>query len=401
MMCAATINELQPRAKVILIEKNPLLGKKVLISGGGRCNVTTGIEDVKEVLKKYPRGSKFLTSAIYHFSPQEVRAWFEAHDVPLKCEEDLRVFPVSNNGQDVVRAFSKVFEKFGTTVLLNHQVKEIKKDGKIFNILFKDQSALEVDIVVLALGGQAYRQTGSSGDGYSLAESLGHSVTPLAPSLHSFIVQEDWPRQLAGISFERARIRTHAKESQSFTGPFLFTHRGISGPAVFALSSLAAFTNFDIKHPLKVTIDLFPDETLEFSTSRIQEHLQDTLKQNIKNSLRAFVPEAVAELVCEKNKIDATQKCAEISKAAAQKIADFLKALPLNAVTRGAGDEFVTAGGVELSQVDQRTVQSKICPNLYFAGEILNIDGFTGGFNLQAAWATGRMVGESIAQLAI
>ncbi len=399
MMCAATINELQPRAEVVLIEKNPILGKKVLISGGGRCNVTTGLQDIKEVLKKYPRGNKFLTSALYHFSPALVQEWFEAHGVALKCESDQRVFPASDKGEDVVQAFASVFARFSTQVWLNHQVVSIKKKNNIFAVCFKTQASLEADVVVLALGGQAYRQTGSTGDGYTLAEALGHTVTPLAPSLHSFIVVEEWPRRLAGISLGRASLTAHATPPQSFTGPILFTHRGVSGPAVFALSSLAAFAPLEVKKPLLLTLDVFPDETSEVLSDRLQASAHSHPKQSFKNILRAFVPEAVAELVCEKNTIDETAKAGEISKMLVRQVATWMKAMPLHAVARGAGDEFVTAGGVELSEVDQRTMESKLCPGLYFAGEILNIDGFTGGFNLQAAWATGRVAGEAICTL--
>ncbi len=397
MMCAATINELSPITAVFLIEKNPALAKKVLISGGGRCNVTTGIEDVKTVLQKYPRGAKFLISAMHRFPPAAVRAWFEEHDVPLKCEEDTRVFPASDRGSDVVGAFEKVFAKSGTHVLFKQNVKRLEKKGVEFIVHFKDQPSITVDKIVLALGGQAYRHTGSTGDGYTLAESLGHHITPLAASLHSFITAEKWPRALAGISFTNATISGGRSRKQHFTGPFLFTHWGISGPAVFALSSLIAFEPFDSKNPLALTIDLLPEISLEKLAAAIKDNIMKKPRQSFKNLLRHFVPEAVAEVVCQETEIPLEKKSAEISRKELAKTAAWIKRVPLQAVSRGAGDEFVTAGGVELSEVDQRTMESKVCPGLYFAGEILNIDGFTGGFNLQASWATGRVAGESIA----
>lgn len=397
MMCAATIAEMSPRIEVFLIEKNPTLGKKVIISGGGRCNVTTGIEDVKTILSKYPRGNKFLSSAMFHFPPSEVRNWFEAHGVPTKCEGDMRVFPVSDRGTDVPAAFEKVFAAANVTTLFNHNVKSISKNENKFTVEFKAGEPLQVDAVVLALGGQAYRHTGSTGDGYTLAEKLGHHITPLAASLHSFITAEKWPRSISGVSFENATISAGREKPESFTGPFLFTHSGISGPAVFAVSSLVALEPFDPKNPLPISIDLLPDLKKDEVTKLLKEKIQENPKQSFKNTLRFFVPESVASLACELNAIPLEKKSGEVSREESERIISWLKHIPLNAVARGAGDEFVTAGGVELSEVDQRTMESRICPGLYFAGEILDIDGFTGGFNLQASWATGRMAGEAIA----
>lgn len=395
MMCAATINEQNTDIEVFLFEKNPSLGKKVLISGGGRCNVTTGIEDVKTVLQKYPRGGKFLTSAMYNFPPGEVRAWFESHDVPLNCEDDLRVFPVSDHGTDVVGAFEKIFTKLGTKILTNFSVQKIEFSKNKFSIHDQSKEKMEVDALVVAVGGQAFRHTGSTGDGYSMAESLGHHVTTLAPSLHSFILAEKWPRQLSGVSFKDVTISAGQKP-EHFRGPFLFTHSGISGPAVFAISSLVAFEEFDKNNPLPLTIDYIPDISVEALTKMLIDLCQVNAKQNFKNVLHQFVPRAFAEVICDQEKISLTKKCATVTKNEIKQAVAWLKRTSLHAILRGAGDEFVTAGGVKLSEIDERTMESRLCPNLYFVGEVLNIDGFTGGFNLQAAWATGRMAGESI-----
>lgn len=396
MMTAATLNELDPEINVFLFEKNASLGKKVIISGGGRCNVTTGLTDVKAVLKKYPRGEKFLTTALHHFTPTDVVAWFEAHGVPLKCEDDLRVFPVSDRGADVVGAFEHIFKRSKTKVLTTHVVQRIERADGVFQIYCKDQTPIEVDHVVLALGGQAYRQTGSTGDGYTLAESLGHHITPLAPSLSSFIIKEQWPRKLAGLSFPEVTISARGTKRFSFSGPFLFTHTGVSGPAVFALSSIVAFEQYGPKAPLALTIDVHPGQTVDEITTLLKTQLRDNPKKSFKNTLHAFMPMSLAEIICQENKIAVTKKNAEITNHELTTAVTWLKALPLSAIGRGAGDEFVTAGGVELSEVDPRTMESKLCPGLYFAGEILNVDGFTGGFNLQASWATGRIAAESI-----
>lgn len=398
MMCAATINELNPRGQVFLIEKNDSLGKKVIISGGGRCNVTTGFDDLKIVLSKYPRGEKFLISAMTRFSPTAVYQWFEDHGVPLKCETDMRVFPQSDDGHDVVGAFQTVFAKSKTKLLLEHTVKQLEKKDGGFSITFKNGETLVADRVVLALGGQAYRQTGSSGDGYTLAESLGHHITPLAPSLHSFITKEKWPKSISGLSFAEAEITVSGQKKYSFTGPFLFTHSGISGPAVFALSSLSAFEVWGPTASLPIFINLAPALNSEELLEKLKQNIAANPKKVFKNSLFGIVPQSIAELVCQENAISLEKKNAELSTAELTKVAKWLQSIPLHAVGRGSGDEFVTAGGVETSEIDPKTMASKLCPGLYFAGEIINVDGFTGGYNLQASWATGHAAGESIAQ---
>jgi predicted Rossmann fold flavoprotein len=396
MMAAATINETTPEAEVFLIEKNPDLGKKVLMSGGGRCNVTTGIEEIKPVLTKYPRGSKFLTSAMHKFPPAAVVSWFEEHGVPLKCEDDMRVFPVSDKGSDIVGVFERIYLKHGTKVLKDHAVKEIKRSDNGFVVTFKEQPPVECDKVILAVGGQARRQTGSSGDGYAFAESLGHKITTLAPSLHSFITEEKWPRRLSGVSLQSVTISApDSLKPNSFTGPLLFTHTGISGPSVFALSSLVAYQAFSLQKPLRLEIDLLPNlRVLELEQTLISA-MQSAPRKSLKNTLQQFVPLALAEIACERCEIPSEKKNAEINKTEREKVEQWLKHAPLRAILRGAGSEFVTAGGVDLSEVDPRTMESKVAPGLYFAGEVLDVDGFTGGFNLQASWATGRLAGLS------
>lgn len=398
MMCAATINELNPSAELVLLEKNTSLGKKVLISGGGRCNVTTGIEDIKTVLTKYPRGNKFLTSALYNFSPRAVYEWFESHGVPLKCEEDLRVFPESDNGAEIVGVFIKVFNAKNTQVLFKHGATKIDRVAGQFKINCPGHPSVTADSVVLALGGQAFRHTGSTGDGYSLAEGLGHHITPLAASLHSYVTTQKWPRSVAGVSFANATITAVGHKTHSATGPILFTHHGVTGPAVFAVSSLSAYEELSPKTPLKIFVDVLPEMSETELETELKKLCSANPKKSFKNTIHTFVPNSFAEVICTENTIDHEKKNAEISKVQIKSVITWLKKIPLHAVVRGAGDEFVTAGGVDLSEVNPLTMESKICPNLYFGGEILDIDGFTGGFNLQASWATGRLAGESIAK---
>ncbi|MDD5438314.1 MAG: NAD(P)/FAD-dependent oxidoreductase [Patescibacteria group bacterium] len=393
LMAAAAIIETNPEAEIFLIDKNEGLGKKVIISGGGRCNVTTGIQDVKTVLTKYPRGGKFLNSAMHKFPPKEAYEWFESHGVPLKIEKDLRVFPISNDGHDIVRIFEELFRRSRVVLLMRTQVVGLEKHGDGFKLKLKGSDDLAIDKVILTTGGQAYRQTGSTGDGYALAASLGHTITELAPSLSALLTQETWTAEISGLSFPN--VKTSAGQFQA-SGPMLFTHKGVSGPAVFAFSSLVAFEKFDNQNPLEITIDLFPDKTAAELTRFIESFKRSNPKKSWLNILSQVVPKSLAEIVCRHLGLSA-KNAGDVNKQDLAASVDWFKKMTIHVVSRSAGDEFVTAGGVNLKEVDPSTMQSKICSGLYFAGEILDIDGFTGGFNLQASWAAGRLAGASAA----
>lgn len=400
-------NSIEEPIDVFLFEKNAYLGAKVSISGGGRCNVTTGIFDVRKLLENYPRGAKFLMSAMFRFPPEKVMQWFEQHGVKLKIEEDLRVFPKSDIGKDVVAALQKEMNASGVRVMLGSDVVSVQhlknsqdvaeKEGENFEITLKDGRKFLFDAVILTTGGNAYRHTGSTGDGYAFAKALGHTVTQLAPSLNSFIMAEPWMKSVAGVSFEKAKITFYgAAKNYERTGPFVFTHFGISGPAVFALSSAACYETYTKEKPLKLTIDLFPDESEENLFKRINETIQQLGRKSVKNFVDVFLPKSMCPIVVKFLQIDDAMQAAQLSKEQRKQLLQSFKRFPLTVVGRGAGDEFVTAGGVPLTEVNTNTMESKICPGLYFAGEILDVDGFTGGFNLQASWATGRLAGDSL-----
>lgn len=398
LMATATLLESAPHAEIFLIEQNASIGKKVIISGGGRCNVTTGIQDVRTVLTKYPRGNKFLSSAMYSFPPEAVYSWFESHGVPLKNEDDMRVFPQSDDGHDIVGVFEKLFTDSRVQLHLKSSVIEVEKDDEGFIVHIQDKEPLNVDIVVLTTGGQAYRHTGSKGDGYAFAITLGHTITKLAPSLNSFTTLEKWPSELSGLSFLEAKLTADRGNGFTFTGPFLFTHRGISGPAVFALSSLVAFEHYEKNEPLKVGIDLFPNESEDELFKRITSKAKEFSKKNAVNVLAMLVPKSLVHILISELEVSEDKKMSGLPFKEIRTITAWLKNIPLNVIGRGAGDEFVTAGGVELSEINPSTMESKITPGLYFGGEIMNVDAFTGGFNLQGSWAAGRLAGMSIAE---
>ena len=400
MMAAAAIKEAAPDAEVWLFEKNAYLGAKVIISGGGRCNVTTGIFDVRKLLENYPRGAKFLMSAMFRLPPEKVMAWFEDRGVRLKIEEDLRVFPVSNNGKEVVAALESELREKGVQIVLNANVAEVGKEGGQFLVGLKNGERHSFDGMVLTTGGNAYRHTGSTGDGYAFAKALGHTITPLAASLHSFLVGEKWVAKVAGVSFEKVEVTLKpfdGKQVYKRGGPLVFTHHGVSGPVIFALSSMAAYEDFSKEKPLAVKINFFPDETAEMLKKRLAEAMEHHGAKRVVNFLDMFLPKSLCEVFTEILGIQPELVAARLNREQLAKILDLLQGLTLGAVGRGAGDEFVTAGGVDLNEVNTNTMESKICPGLYFAGEILDIDGFTGGFNLQASWATGMLAGDEAA----
>lgn len=396
MMAAASICEASSESEVFLVERNTILGRKVIISGGGRCNVTTGFEEIKEILKKYPRGSKFFRHALYTFPPEQVYEWMEAHGVPLKTDADFRVFPQSNKGQDVVGVFEEILKESKVKILYKTTAERVEKKGEKFEIELSSGEVLVADKLIITTGGQAYQRTGSQGDGYEFAKALGHKITELAPSLSAFLIEESWLKELPGISFKSVRLKLLGKESHEFTGPILFTHKGVTGPAVFALSSLAAYEVLDPKQPKQLLIDFYPDETYDELTTRLNAELTTAPRKSFSNSLGFFVPKSFARAICSSLKIGLDKKNAEVSKREINKVIESLKNTQITVVGRTPGEEFVTAGGIELVDINSKTMESKICSGLYFAGEILNIDGFTGGFNLQVAWATGRLAGQSV-----
>ncbi len=396
-------SRMEDGGRVLLFEKNKYLGAKVLISGGGRCNVTTGIFDVKKLLENYPRGAKFLMSAMFRFPPEKVKEWFETHGVPLKTEEDLRIFPVSNNGKDVVGALENELHRLAVEIHINANVLYVTRDegaGK-FCITLKDGSVFEADAIVLTTGGNAYSHTGSTGDGYAFSKHLGHTVTPLSPSLNSFVVREPWVKKLAGVSFEKAGLTLKSfdgKREYRRTGPGVFTHHGVSGPAVFAMSAQATHEKYDRAEPMELRVSFFPDETEEKLAKRFQTMADGHGKKTLLNFLDMFLPRSVCEVMLEVLQADPGMQTGRLPKTVRAALLRQMTGLRFEIVGRGAGEEFVTAGGVALDEVNTNTMESKKCPGLYFAGEILDIDGFTGGFNLQASWATGRLAGENAAK---
>lgn len=402
LMCAATLIEENVDADIHLFEKNTILGAKVIISGGGRCNVTTGIRNKKELLSKYTRGAQFLKNAIGQFPPEKVYEWFESHGVPLKTEDDQRVFPISNDGKDVVGIFKKMFEKSNIQVYFKESVQEIHPIDQNSISLKTNLGEYQFTQVILTTGGNAYQKTGSTGDGYAFAKAFGHSITPLGPSLNSFLTQEKWPADISGLALPHAKLEATTDEGQKVKaeGPILFTHFGISGPALFALSSHLTFSEVSNEHPIEISITTDTNMTFQEWNQLIHKETQINGAQQFQTLLKKHLQNRFVELLLKQAKIEGTKKNSEVSKKERELIVQLLTGqLKLNAIKRRPGDEFVTAGGVDLSEINKKTMQSTLHPGLFFGGEIMNVDGVTGGFNLQGSWATGRLAGKSIANM--
>lgn len=405
MMAAAGAVEERRAAPVTLFERNPRLGAKVIISGGGRCNVTTGVTDVSQVLARYPRGARWLRHAMHSFPPAAVMRWFGGHGVPLKTEPDLRVFPVSDNGRDIVGAFERVFRAHAVDVRLRAAVTAVERDAAGGFLVRTDaDTAARFDAVVVTTGGAAFRHTGSQGDGFRFAAALGHTVTPLYPSLNAYVVREGWAHRLAGVGLADALLcipaRTAGGPAYRVRGPFLFTHAGVTGPAVFALCSLAATEPYDADRPLPLVINLLPELSGQGADDLLRERFAALGGRGVANVLDTLLPRSICPVLCALAGIDAGTHAARLSRADRRALAAAITALPLTVVGRRNGEEFVTAGGVRTDEVDPRTMQSRLVAGLFFAGEVMDVDGFTGGYNLQAAWATGRLAGRAaVAQI--
>lgn len=356
MMAAAGIAEANPKAQIVIYEKNTKLGRKFVITGGGRCNITTAITNVRDLMQKYPRGSRWLRFAMHEFGPKHTFDWFEDHGIKLK-KEGMRVFPVSENGEEVVAMFLRIFSEA-----------EIRYETEITNL-----NDLNTDRIILTTGGKA---------GYNLAESVGHTITPLAPTLTSFLA--DIP-DISGVAIENAKLKLLG---HSFEGPFLFTHKGITGPAVFAISAFTAYKKFD------QGVDLFVDYAPNLNHEELLSSLNNLPKERIIKFVQKHVPKSLAKTFA----LDKSKRVNEASKKELTLIIEQLKNYKIRITGRTPGREIVTAGGVSLEEVDPKTMQSKIDPRIYFAGEILDVDGLTGGFNLQNAWATGRLAGENVSK---
>ena len=385
-------------ARVTMLEKNEKFGKKLYITGKGRCNLCNDCE-TEEFLRNVPRNPRFLYSALRFLSPKDLQQLMNDLGCETKVERGNRVFPVSDHASDVSRAFMDGLR--GQQLKIGVTVKDIEiTDGKVTAVIAEDAQGprrIPCDAAIITTGGVSYPVTGSTGDGYTFAKKAGHTIIPTLPALVPLVVKEDWPKQLQGLSLKNVCLtaRVHGKIKFSEQGEMLFTHFGISGPLVLTLSS--ALAQCDWKD-VQLTLDMKPALTEEQLDARILRELSASPRKQLQNILPALLPSRMADIFPQLIHVDGTKQCAQITAAERARMIGQLKSLPMTVLSpRPIAEAIVTCGGVSTKEVAPATLMSKKVKGLFFAGEVLDVDAYTGGFNLQIAFSTGALAGSSAA----
>lgn len=393
MMAAIAAGE--QGADVTLFDGNEKLGKKLYITGKGRCNVTNDA-DSDAFFKNIPRNPRFLYSCYAAFDNRALMKRIEDAGVPLKVERGGRVFPQSDKASDITKALERMMSKSGVRVCLRSKVKEILPSDGGFDLCLPGQTR-HFDRVILACGGASYPSTGSDGSGYALAKGLGHTVTEILPSLIPIVTKEDWCRSLQGLSLKNVKLSAKAGKKLLFDelGEMLFTHFGISGPLVLSLSSVIAGKDLD---GIDIRIDLKPGLTREQLERRLLRDFEERARGQISTVLDGLLPRSLTPVIAETAGVAAETAVSQVSRAQREKLMDALKGLPVHAAGfRPIAEAIVTRGGVSVKEVDPKTMESKIVPGVYLCGEMLDVDGFTGGFNIQIAMSSGCAAGRAAA----
>ena len=351
----------------------------LLPTGGGRCNLTNDEKDIIAFVKNYPRGEKFLISIFSKFGQEKTRELFKDLGIKTYVQDDKRVFPVSNSSKKTIETLNKHLET-SNFKHIKEKVISIKKDDK-FAVETQNKDYL-FDYVIITTGGR--------GNGFELAKNLGHNIIEPKPSLCAIDIKENYLYSLSGLSFKNVEIQSKVgkKKLPTIYGDILFSHKAITGPAIFKVSALSAFDNIEELELTIKLVDILEDE--------IENYIKENQKKTIKNVFAKFAPESYINTILNEHKIEANKQIAQIKKQEKEILINSLLALNLHATSRLKDSEIVTAGGVDLKEIDSKTMQSKLIENLYFAGEVLNIDAYTGGFNLQSCWSTAFIISQSL-----
>lgn len=388
--------------QVTLYEKNEKLGKKIFITGKGRCNITNAA-DMEELFDAVVTNSKFLYSSFYGYTNQNVIDFFEDAGVPVKIERGNRVFPISDHSSDVIRALEREMKKVGVKVCLNTEVKSVEAEkGKFNKVVLKDATIQVADACIVATGGLSYRSTGSTGDGFRFAENVGHKVTQCFPSLVPMETKEPWICELQGLSLRNveAKILDGKKELYKDFGEMLFTHFGVSGPLIISASSYVGKKFMDKngqKKELTLEIDLKPALTEEQLDQRVLRDFEENHNRQFKNAITKLFPTKLIPVMLELGGIDPEKKVNSIEKEERKQFVHLIKHFRMTLTgLRDYPEAIITKGGVNVKEIDPGTMESKLVKGLYFAGEVLDLDALTGGFNLQIAWSTGYAAGNAI-----
>lgn len=397
MMAAGTAA--QQGARVLLLEKNQRVGRKLLITGKGRCNITNNC-DTEEFMKAQRRNPRFLYSAIHAFSTQDAMGFFEEQGVPLKTERGSRVFPVSDQARDVVDALAGFVRRSGVQIAYQEAEVLVLAEGQIAGVKTKEGKILHAGAVVIATGGLSYPLTGCTGDGYRMAQQAGHSIIEPAPSLIPIVTRETWCAELMGLSLKNVTLTVQNDKGKAiFTelGEMLFTHFGVSGPLVLSASShmtgnVASYGMY---------IDLKPGLSRQQLDARVLRDFDEGKNRSFKNALDKLLPKKLIPIIIALCGIDPELQVNEITKEMRGKLIDTLKAMPLSPKAfRPIDEAIVTSGGIKTTEIDPKTMMSKLCSGLFFAGEVIDLDAYTGGFNLQIAYSTGVLAGRGAADFA-
>ncbi|MFA9379562.1 MAG: NAD(P)/FAD-dependent oxidoreductase [Acetanaerobacterium sp.] len=378
----------------LLLERNDRPAKKVLITGKGRCNVTNNCTQ-EHFITQVKTNGRFLYSAIAAFAPQDTMAFFERLGLPLKTERGNRVFPVSDRAADVAEALMRYAKEQGAQLTTARAQALVVEDGAVRGVVTQDGHTLAARAVVVATGGLSYPQTGSTGDGYRLARQAGHTVTPASPALIPIVANEDWCRRAMGLSLKNVTLTVvdDAKEKTVYSelGEMLFTHFGVSGPLVLSASSAMEFKRLP---EYRLLIDLKPALSPEQLDRRIQRDFSQNLNRDFQNSLGALLPKKMIPVIVYLSGISPDAKVNQITKEMRARLVQTMKSLCVTPrAFRPIEEAVITSGGVKISEIDPKTMRSKLCGGLHFAGEVIDVDAYTGGYNLQIAFSTGYLAG--------
>jgi predicted Rossmann fold flavoprotein len=398
----AAVSASQSGGKVILLEKMSTLGRKLSITGKGRCNITN-IADKETIIKNMPGNGSFIYSSLHNFDNQDIIDFLHSYGVMTKVERGGRVFPVSDQAKDVVEAFLKAFKELNIEVITGQQVKRIlTHDGRVTGVLANNNMQYTADAIILATGGASYPGTGSSGDGYRMGEMIGHTIVPLKPSLVPLEVGEDWIGELQGLSLRNvsASVIFAGKKVADDFGEMLFTHYGLSGPIILSLSKkVAELLNNQPTEEILLEINLKPALSAEILDKRIQRDFEKFARKQLKNALGELLPAKLISVIIDLAHLDPDKFVHQITKSERARLQQQIAKLTFTiTTTRPVSEAIVTAGGIHVKEINPKTMESRIVEGLYFAGEVIDIDGYTGGFNLQAAFSTGYMAGQNAAR---
>lgn len=398
---AAAISAAECGNEVTVIEKNEKLGKKLFITGKGRCNITNAC-DTQDLFQNILSNSKFLYSAIHGYDNYMVMDFFENNGCPVKTERGNRVFPVSDKSSDVIKTLCNRMRQLGVNIFLNCEVKDIDiKDGHINGLKYVDAKNhyryIECDKLIIATGGKSYPSTGSTGDGYIFAQKAGHTVTRLYPALVPFELKGDEYKQLQGLSLRNVSLSIFSGSKKVYEdfGEMLFTHFGISGPLVLSAgNSVASYIQKNTKDGIYISIDLKPALSKQQLDTRILKDFENNKNKQLKNSLDALLPRTIIPVVITHSGIDDEKMVNSITKEERMALIDAIKELKFEFKNfRDFNEAIITKGGVNVKEINPSTMESKKVSGLFFAGEVMDVDAYTGGFNLQIAWSTGHLAG--------